>query len=263
MNVYSYVHNNPINSIDPLGLETWAQRLSQAIDAGLDVIKDIPVIGAIANRSGATAGAQLVSGILNAGTATGQQLGGDHSGEDGVDRFLNVSTAISNDVAAVLSPASLGLGGGTRAVAQEAKALTTELKATAQAENAVTASRTTALGEQAVAPVVAPETLVQAGARGRASETRVLDDLGLKKNTQKVTSAEGVSIPDALTDALSLEIKDTKSVALTAQLRIQTDCARAGGRQSVLVTGTHTQVSGPAKRAFDQIIRRDDLGPKK
>lgn len=99
-------------------------------------------------------------------------------------------------------------------------------------------------------------------ARGLASEARVLQDLGLTKNTQSVLTAEGRSVPDALTDSLSVEIKDSAYVSRTAQVRIQTDAARASGRQSVLVTGEGTRVSGPASRAFDQIIRRPDLGPQ-
>jgi len=99
-------------------------------------------------------------------------------------------------------------------------------------------------------------------ARGAASEARVLEDLGLTKNTQSVFTAEGRSVPDALTDSLSVEIKDSAYVSRTSQVRIQTDAARASGRQSVLVTGKETRVSGPASRAFDQIIGRSDLGPQ-
>lgn len=70
-------------------------------------------------------------------------------------------------------------------------------------------------------------------------------------------------IPDAKTDSLSIEIKDTKTVSLTKQLRIQTGAAKADGKTSVLVTGANTKISKPAEKAFDQVIRRDDLGPKK
>ena len=101
----------------------------------------------------------------------------------------------------------------------------------------------------------------KSAARGRASEASVLLDLGLPKNTTPVTSAEGASIPDALTSALSVEIKDTKAVFLTRQLRIQADAATASGRQPILVTGAKTHVSVPAQRAF-QVIPRSDLGPK-
>jgi RHS repeat-associated protein len=99
-------------------------------------------------------------------------------------------------------------------------------------------------------------------ARGLASEARVLLDMGLTKNTQAVATAEGKAIPDALTKTMSVEVKDTLSVTLTKQLRIQTQAAKAAGRESVLVTGKNTHVSEPAQRAFDRIIRRDDLGPQ-
>ena len=103
------------------------------------------------------------------------------------------------------------------------------------------------------------ETAMQRGVR---KEADTLADMGLKKNTQKVSSPEGNSIPDALTDAVSVEVKDTKSVCCSKQVRIQTDAAKASGRESVLVTGTKTKVNDNAEAAFDRIIRRDDLGPQ-
>ncbi len=104
--------------------------------------------------------------------------------------------------------------------------------------------------------------IVANGIRGRASEARVLNELGLAKNTTAVSTAEGRSIPDALTRSLSVEVKDTANVSLTRQLRIQTEAARASGRESVLITGENTCVSGACSRAFDTIIRRPDLGPR-
>jgi RHS repeat-associated protein len=98
--------------------------------------------------------------------------------------------------------------------------------------------------------------------RGIASEQRVLREMGLEKNTQKVTTTEGSSIPDALTKGVSVEIKDTRRVCCSQQVRIQTESARTEGRKSVLVTGEKTKVSENAERAFDRVIRRDDLGPK-
>jgi hypothetical protein len=105
-------------------------------------------------------------------------------------------------------------------------------------------------------------TIIENAARGAASEARILEEFGLTKNTQAVVSAEGRSVPDALTSTLSVEIKDSAYVSRTPQVRIQTDAARASGRQSVLVTGEETRVTGPASRAFDLIIRRPDLGPR-
>ncbi|WP_179958316.1 RHS repeat-associated core domain-containing protein [Chitinimonas arctica] len=104
--------------------------------------------------------------------------------------------------------------------------------------------------------------IVANGVRGRASEVRVLQELGLSKNTTVVSTAEGRAIPDALTNSLSVEIKDTINVSLTRQLRVQTEAARAAGRESVLITGEKTCISGACSRAFDTIIRRSDLGPR-
>ena len=99
-------------------------------------------------------------------------------------------------------------------------------------------------------------------ARGREAEARVLNELGLSKNTQKVTTAEGNAIPDALTSTRSIEIKDTLCVSCTRQIRIQTDAARASGRESILITGEKTHVTPQARETFDTIIRRSDLGPQ-
>ena len=98
-------------------------------------------------------------------------------------------------------------------------------------------------------------------ARGRASETRVLDDLGLDKNTRRVSTSEGGSIPDAVVDGAFYEIKDTKSASNTRQMRIQREAAAAEGKEHVLITGTNTRVSGPLGEA-STVIRRDDLGPQ-
>lgn len=100
-------------------------------------------------------------------------------------------------------------------------------------------------------------------ARGVASEAKVLAEMGLTKNTEAVSSAEGRSIPDALTNTMSVEVKDTARVTATRQVRIQTDAASASGRQSVLVTGQNTRVSKAAAARYDRIIRRPDLGPKR
>lgn len=100
-------------------------------------------------------------------------------------------------------------------------------------------------------------------ARGREAEARVLNELGLSKNTQKVTTAEGNAIPDALTSTRSIEIKDTLCVSCTKQVRIQTEAARASGRESVLITGERVHVTSQAERAFDRVIRREDLGSQR
>ncbi|MBR7745038.1 RHS repeat-associated core domain-containing protein [Undibacterium baiyunense] len=109
----------------------------------------------------------------------------------------------------------------------------------------------------------ARETFKEATSRGKASEEKVLSEMGLKKNTESVSTAEGKSIPDGMTATKSVEIKDAACVACTKQVRIQTEAAKASGKESVLVTGQKTHVTKPAEKAFDRIIRRDDLGPQK
>jgi RHS repeat-associated protein len=102
----------------------------------------------------------------------------------------------------------------------------------------------------------------EAMARGRAAEQRVLKEMDLEKNAEKVSTKEGKAIPDAMTDKVSVEVKDTKTVSATKQVRIQTEAARKSGRQSVLVTGEKTHVSKNAQESFDVVIRREDLGPQ-
>lgn len=126
------------------------------------------------------------------------------------------------------------------------------------------------VGVAAFAPTVAawfglhaPEATIIANAvRGAASEARVLKDLGLMKNTRWVTTAEGRAIPDALTDTMSVEIKDAAYVSATRQLRIQTDAAEISGRESILIIGTKTKIGGKVLELFNRIIRRSDLGPQ-
>ena len=97
--------------------------------------------------------------------------------------------------------------------------------------------------------------------RGTGAEARVAKDLGLTKNTTAVFSREGKSIPDVLTSTMSIEIKDTKMVYLTRQLRIQSDAAQAAGLTPRLITGTHTYVAPSVSSVF-KISRRPDLGPQ-
>ena len=61
-------------------------------------------------------------------------------------------------------------------------------------------------------------------------------------------------MPDALTDAASIEIKDAIYVSATRQLRIQTEAADILGRESILITGTKTKISGEVWRLFNRAI---------
>jgi hypothetical protein len=134
----------------------------------------------------------------------------------------------------------------------------------------IPAATAAAFGVEAFAPTVAawfglhaPEAAIIANAvRGAASEARVLKDLGLVKNTRWVTAAEGRAIPDAMTDIVSVEIKDAAYVSATRQLRIQSDAAAASGRESILITGARTRISRTVLELFKPVVRRSDLGPR-
>ena len=114
----------------------------------------------------------------------------------------------------------------------------------------------------AVMDAEAAARLAANAARGRAAEARVLQELGMVKNTQKVFTSEGAAIPDAMTSDLVVEIKNSARVDFTRQLRIETEAGQQAGKQSVLVTGSNTCVSGNCQQAFDSIIRLDYLGPQ-
>jgi hypothetical protein len=101
----------------------------------------------------------------------------------------------------------------------------------------------------------------KATVRGVEAEKRVLADIGEMKNTKKVTSAEGSAIPDFQNKTSVGEIKDTKRVSDTRQVRIQRDAAKASGRQHVIYTGTRTKVSKTVLER-SKVRRRDDLGPQ-
>lgn len=121
-----------------------------------------------------------------------------------------------------------------------------------------TAVRATAHGADAAK---AASNVVENGARGRASEKRVLADMGETKNTDVVRGGEKPTIPDFQNPGQVGEIKDTARVSDSAQLRSQREHAQATGREHVVVTGTNTRVSETVQTQ-STVIRRDDLGPR-
>jgi RHS repeat-associated protein len=104
--------------------------------------------------------------------------------------------------------------------------------------------------------------ITQNALRGAESETRVLNDMGLTKNTTPITGTAGRSIPDINTSTMIGDIKDAKTVSNTPQMQIQREVAGQTGKDHVIVTGTNTHVTGPTQQPPTKIIRRDDLGPK-
>ncbi|MCI1729157.1 MAG: putative toxin [Chiayiivirga sp.] len=116
------------------------------------------------------------------------------------------------------------------------------------------------VGDLAGKAIKAGSNIVEAGARGRASEARVLSDMGEVKNTGVVTTSRGRTIPDFENPVQVGEIKDTARLSDSSQLRAQREHAQATGREHVIVTGTNTRVSGTVQ-SQSTVIRRDDLGP--
>ncbi|QBG84191.1 hypothetical protein EYR27_10190 [Xanthomonas oryzae] len=104
----------------------------------------------------------------------------------------------------------------------------------------------------------APAALV----RGVASEIRVLDAIGEVKNTEKIVTSHGSTIPYFQNVRQVGEIKDTKRVSDTAQLKAQREHANNTGRDHVVVTGENTKVSKTVEQQ-SKVIRCEDLGPLK
>ena len=107
---------------------------------------------------------------------------------------------------------------------------------------------------------------VQVMNRGRMNEAKVLESIGEVKNTKKITTTlpdtkEIVTvIPDAVTDTKLIEIKDTKAVYNTKQIRGERQAAKEIGKKFAIITGEKTHLS--KKVEADEIIRRKDIGPK-
>ncbi|MFD0739974.1 RHS repeat-associated core domain-containing protein [Lysobacter koreensis] len=99
-------------------------------------------------------------------------------------------------------------------------------------------------------------------ARGVMAEARVLKDIGEVKNTAKIDTSQGRSIPDFQNAKQVGEIKDTQRVSNTTQVRAQREHAQATGREHTVVTGTNTKVSSTVEQQ-STVVRRDDLGPQK
>lgn len=107
---------------------------------------------------------------------------------------------------------------------------------------------------------------LSAMARGRRSEARVLNDMGLKKNTNLVSNKFGTSIPDAIGKGQVVEVKDTKRVGYTKQIRVQQEYARQKNLAMNIVTGTKTKISSRLAAQNEagrlSVSTRGDLGPQ-
>jgi hypothetical protein len=72
----------------------------------------------------------------------------------------------------------------------------------------------------------------------------------LKKNYDKMSSQEGKSIPDALSDTELVEIKGRAYVTMTKQLRIQAHAAKASGLEAVMYVREGAKVSACVDNHF-------------
>ena len=99
--------------------------------------------------------------------------------------------------------------------------------------------------------------------RGRESEARVLNDMGLSKNTTpytvKVEGKDVTTIPDSMQGGV-YEVKDTKSVYNTQQIKAERQLAEDKGVTFSVFVGEKTHVS--TNISSGELIRRKDLGPK-
>jgi|GEM_PF-5250687 len=104
--------------------------------------------------------------------------------------------------------------------------------------------------------------------RGRDNETKALKDEDLKKNTKPETVTDPktgkkvTTIPDSYTDQkATVDVKDTKKVTYTKQLRAQEVISKKNGQKPVIITGPQTKVSKTVDKKFT-IVTRPYLGPQ-
>ena len=101
------------------------------------------------------------------------------------------------------------------------------------------------------------------GPRGRSSEKRKLAERGIEKNTEKFDGPEGKTIPDGVDPKTGnlVEVKDTKKLSNTKQIRNQTAVAQEKGVKLEIDTGKNTKVSKSIERNPNiEVIKHDDLG---
>ena len=221
-NMYGYVRNNPIKNTDPDGRDCQSGAAACAGTVGNYILGGV---GAVANA--------VSSNLINAPNRIANAV---------ISPFTNFR--FSDLVPAAFTPANDDQRQGE------------------QAANAVMLVSPSAEAPEAAATAATEAPLItQNAARGAESEARVLDDMGLTKNTTPITGTAGRSIPDINTSTMVGDIKDVKVVSNTPQIQIQREVAGQTGREHVTVTGTNTHVTAPTQKPPTRIIRRDDLGP--
>jgi len=120
---------------------------------------------------------------------------------------------------------------------------------------------------EATTEKVVKETSQEAMQRGVKNEAKTIAEEGLTKNTKTFTAVDPVTKqpvnvkPDALDTKKLSEIKDTKTVSNTKQIRTEREVAKQQGKEFEIITGTNTKVSKniPA----NEVKKVDYLGPQK
>lgn len=120
---------------------------------------------------------------------------------------------------------------------------------------------------EATTEKVVKETSQEAMQRGVKNEAKTIAEEGLTKNTKTFTAVDPVTKqpvnvkPDALDTKKLSEIKDTKTVSNTKQIRTEREVAKQQGKDFEIITGTNTKVSKniPA----NEVKKVDYLGPQK
>ena len=234
LNKYQYAYNCPLRYIDPNGhgVKDWLKRAGETARQ--------TVLGATS--------AYLQDNGINVDSA-GNSVG----------RFIGHAGAIVQGVTEVVTGVNGVVAGGAEAVVTS-PAAATGVGAVVPAAGVVTAVASAGVAAHGTSVLLRTARNVHTQ-RGRDSEKRVLSDIGEEPNTAKVSSSEGNSVPDYQNRTTVGEIKDTKNVSNTRQIRIQRDAARRSGRTHEIQTGTNTHVSDTVQRG-SKIKRRDDLGPQ-
>lgn len=120
---------------------------------------------------------------------------------------------------------------------------------------------------EATTEKVVKETSQEAMQRGVKNEAKTIAEEGLTKNTKTFSAVDPVTKkpvnvkPDALDSKKLSEIKDTKTVSNTKQIRTEREVAKQQGKKFEIITGTNTKVSKniPAK----EVKKVEYLGPQK
>jgi RHS repeat-associated protein len=120
---------------------------------------------------------------------------------------------------------------------------------------------------EATTEKVVKETSQEAMQRGVKNEAKTIAEEGLTKNTKTFSvtdpkTGKPVNVkPDAIDSKKVSEIKDTKTVSNTAQIRGERQLAKEQGKKFEIVTGKETKVS---KNIPEKEVKRVDyIGPKK